>query len=162
LEWSRATRVILPIGRVAFRWPRSLSCAALRLFEKKFPQILFSVFVDDLDGGVSVSEFAFWLANRARVSSLEKMHGENFDLLLVIDLATRSASLVAGYGLENHVSEHDLEIALDELAGPLRQGDAPAGIRALLDALIRVLRARARESGHRERPRREEVWADVR
>jgi len=136
--------------------------AALRLFEKKFPQILFSVFIDDLHEGVSVSEYAFWLANRARFSSWEKKHGENFDLLLVIDLATRSASLVAGYGLEKHVSEHDLQIALDELAGPLRQGDASAGIRALLEALIRVLRARARESGLREKPRREEVWADVR
>ena len=135
--------------------------AALRLFEKKFPQILFSVFIDDLDEGTSPSEYAFWLANRARFSSLEKKHGENFDLLLVIDLTTRSASLVAGYGRENHVSEHDLQTALDELAGPLREGDAPAGIRALLEALIRMLRARARESGHREKPRREEVWADV-
>ena len=135
--------------------------AALRLFERKFPQILFSVFIDDLDEDFSVAEYGFWLANRARFSSLEKKHGENFDLLLVVDLATRSASLTAGYGLENHVSENDLQVALDELAAPLRQGDVGAGIRALLETLTRTVRVRARESGHTEDPRREEVWADV-
>jgi uncharacterized membrane protein YgcG len=120
--------------------------AALRLFEKKFPQILFSVFMDDLHAGPAVSDYAFWLANRARFSSLAKKHGENFDLLLVIDLATPSASLMAGYGLEDHVSEDDLQLVLNELAGPLRAGNVAAGIRALLEALTRLLRVRSREA----------------
>jgi uncharacterized membrane protein YgcG len=134
--------------------------AALRLFEKKFPQILFSIFVDDLHAGTSVSEYAFWLANRARFSSLEKKHGENFDLLLVIDHATRSASLTTGYGLEDHVSEHDLQLVLDELAGPLREGNVAAGIHALLEALIRLLRVRSRDARNAE-PQTAEVLADA-
>lgn len=133
---------------------------ALRLFEKKFPQTLFSVFVDDLPAGTSVSEFAFWLANRARFSSLEKKHGENFDLLLVIDLATRSAALTAGYGLEKHVREDDLQEVVDELAAPLRQGHLAGGIRSLLDALVRRLRERSKQALSAKRQTRE-VLADA-
>ena len=132
--------------------------ASLRLFEKKFPQVLFSIFVDELHAGTSVSEYAFWLANRARFSSLEKKHGENFDLLLVIDLTARSASLTTGYGLEVHLSEDDLLLALDELTGPLRAGDIAAGIRALLEALTRLLRASSREA-RRAKPQTAEVPA---
>lgn len=119
--------------------------AALRLFEKKFPQALFSIFVDQLPKGTSISEFAFWMANRARFSSLEKKHGENYDLLLVIDLATASACLTTGYGLETHLSENDLKAILNELAAPLLAGNVAAGIRALLDALVRRLRALSRQ-----------------
>nr|MDQ2659866.1 hypothetical protein [Verrucomicrobiota bacterium] len=82
--------------------------AALRLFEKKFPQILFSVLLTEVPGGNPVSEYAFWLANRARFSSVEKIRGENYDLLVVIDVLTHSAALTAGYGLEGYVSEAEL------------------------------------------------------
>ncbi len=116
--------------------------------------------MDELHAGTSVSEYAFWLANRARFSSLEKKHGENFDLLLVIDLTTDSASLTTGYGLEDHVSEDDLQLVLEELAGPLRAGDVAAGIRALLEALTRLLRASSREA-RKAKPQIAEVPADV-
>jgi hypothetical protein len=72
---------------------------ALRLFEKKYPQILFSVFVAELPPDGSASEYAFWLANRARFSSVEKTEADNFDLLLYIDVTTKTAALTAGYGL---------------------------------------------------------------
>ena len=119
---------------------------ALRLFEKKFPQTLFSIFVDELPAGTSVSEYAFWLANRARFSSLEKKQGDNFDLLLEVDLAIPSASFTAGYGLEPQLSEEDLQAVLDELAGPLAAGAIADGLRALLDALIRRLRVRWKQA----------------
>ncbi|MDQ6764967.1 MAG: TPM domain-containing protein [Verrucomicrobiota bacterium] len=114
--------------------------AALRLFEKKFPQMLFSVFVDHLPAGTSVSEFTFWMANRARFSSVEKRRADNFDLLLVIDLATRSAALTTGYGLEPFVKETDLDDVLAPLAGPLGEGNVAVGIRASIEALTRRLR----------------------
>ncbi|MGI9086180.1 MAG: TPM domain-containing protein [Chthoniobacterales bacterium] len=134
-------------GRVAMNEMAQLR-AALRLFEKKFPQILFSVFVDELAPGGSISEFAFWLANRARFSSVEKKGGDNFDLLLVLDLATNSAALAAGYGLEPHVSEQALRDALEALAAPLARGDVAGGIRALLDVLIPRLRELSRRAGN--------------
>ena len=133
--------------------------AELRLFEKKFPQILLSVFVDEIRPGSSVTEFAFWLANRARFSSLEKKGGENFDLLLVIDLASKSAALTSGYGLERSVPEEDLQAALEALAGPLSAGDPAGGVRAMLEALIRRLRTLSRQAP--KKPEASEVLADV-
>lgn len=119
---------------------------ALRLFEKRFPQSLFSAFVTELPHGSSVAEYAFWLANRARFSSVEKRHADNFDLLLVVDLTSNAAALTAGYGLEKYVSEDDLQDALDALVEPLRRGDLAGGIRACLDALARRLRAIAMQT----------------
>ena len=116
---------------------------ALRLFEKKFPQSLFSVLVTELTQGYSVSEYAFWMANRARFSSLEKTRGDNFDLLLVIDVASNAAALTTGYGLEPYVTEEDLEDALNAMARPLRENDLVAGIHACIRALTGKLRERS-------------------
>ena len=81
------------------------------------------------------------MANRARFSSLEKTRSDNFDLLLVIDAASDTAALVAGYGLEPYVSEDDLTEVLEALALPLRAGDWAGGIHACIQALISKLRA---------------------
>ena len=58
------------------------------------------------------NEYAFWMANRARFSSVEKTQSDNFDLLLVIDVASDEAASIAGYGLEPYVSEEDLQMPL--------------------------------------------------
>jgi len=117
--------------------------AALRLFQKKFPQSLFSILVTELPGGTSVSEYAFWLANRAKFSSGETTFGENFGVLLVIDLHAHSAALTVGYGLENHVGEEDLKTVLDDFAKGLRDEDLAAGLRAGVVSLTRRLRERS-------------------
>ena len=125
----------------------------LRLFEKKFPQILLSVLLTELPTNHPVREYAFWMANRARFSSLEKTGSDNYDLLLVIDVASDTAALVAGYGLELYVSENDLAEVLQALARPLRAGDWAGGIHACLQALVAQLRecsvnARKQESAN--------------
>ncbi|MEP6808956.1 MAG: TPM domain-containing protein [Chthoniobacterales bacterium] len=112
----------------------------LRLFEKKFPQILLSVLVTELPIGTKVNEYSFWMANRARFSSVEKTQNDNFDLLLVIDVVSKKAALVSGYGLEPYVSEEDLQDALQPTAAPLRAGKIADGIRACIEALTAILR----------------------
>jgi len=114
--------------------------AALRLFQKKFPQSLFSVFLTELPRGTSVAEYGFWLANRAKFSSVEKTEGENFNLLLVIDLAGNAAALTVGYGLERYVPEQDLKSVLDDFANGVRDGGLAAGLRVGLDSVTRRLR----------------------
>lgn len=113
---------------------------SLRLFEKKFPQILFSVFVADLEPGGTVQEYAFWLANRARFSSIDKTKADNFNMLLVIDVATNAAALTTGYGLEAYVDESDLEDALIAGEKHWRDGDFAAGIQACIAFLVGRLR----------------------
>ena len=114
--------------------------AALRLFQKKFPQSLFSIFITDLPRGASAAEFAFWMANRAKFSSGEKTLGENFNLLLVLDLAGNAATLTVGYGLERYLSEQDLKTVLDDFSNAMRDDDLAAGLRAAIDSMTRRLR----------------------
>ena len=137
----------------------------LELFHQRFPQCLFSVFVADLPRGTSVGEYAFWLANRARFSSVEHVQGDHFGLLLLIDVNGHAAALNAGYGLEEHLREEDLQAALDAFAEPIRANDMPAGVQACLDAIAERLRARwmslyGDTSGERVAvPASEETWA---
>jgi hypothetical protein len=49
----------------------------------------------------------FWLMNRARFGFAEAVGGDNFDLLLAIDVEGSTAALIAGYGLENYVTKRD-------------------------------------------------------
>ncbi|MEO5722486.1 MAG: TPM domain-containing protein [Chthoniobacterales bacterium] len=126
-------------GRLALPEMESLR-GALRLFEKKFPQILLSVLLAELPPDQPANEYSFWMANRARFSSVEKTQSDNYDLLLVIDVASDEAALIAGYGLEPFVSEQDLEAALQALAPELRKGAWAAGIHAFIQALTTKLR----------------------
>jgi len=123
---------------------------SLRLFEKKFPQILFSVFIAELPPDGSASEYAFWLANRGRFSSQERKQADNFDLLLVIDVTSESVALTTGYGLEKHVSEEDLEEALQAAESQWRDGDLAQGIQSCIDFLVRRMRVLAAKARHQE------------
>ncbi len=67
--------------------------ALLKPFEQKFPQIVFSVVVINLGEDVSISEYAFWLVNRARISSVNATGPKNFDLFLVVDPKGRAAAM---------------------------------------------------------------------
>jgi uncharacterized membrane protein YgcG len=112
----------------------------LELFEKKFPQSLFSVFITELSPGTPVSEYAFWLANRARFSSIEAIGSENFDLLLVIDAVAGTAAFTVGYGLEKYLSESDLEEILAAAVPAFRKGDFAGGILSCIDRTVKHMR----------------------
>jgi uncharacterized membrane protein YgcG len=112
----------------------------LALFRRKFPQSLFSVFVIGPVQGGSISEYTFWLANRARFSSSDVVAGENFDLLLGVDTRAREAALVIGYGLEAYLNEHDLLQALAEAAHAFRAGDYARGIRDCVEFMMNRMR----------------------
>jgi uncharacterized membrane protein YgcG len=112
----------------------------LALFEKKFPQSLFSVFITELSPDASVAEYAFWLANRGRFSSLEAVGSENFDLLLVIDAVAGAAAFTVGYGLEKYLQESDLEDILASAAPAFREGDLAGGILICIDRTVQRMR----------------------
>ena len=114
----------------------------LELFHRRFPQCVFSVFVADLPHGTAIGEYAFWLANRTPFSSVELVQGHNFDLLLLIDLSGRAAALNVGYGLEEHLRDEELQVALDAFTPAMRDGDMLSGIQACLDSITEQLRAR--------------------
>jgi uncharacterized membrane protein YgcG len=123
----------------------------LQVFGKKFPQSLFSVFVINGVPNGSISDYAFWLANRTGFSSLEAVAGDNFDILLGIDLEAGMAALTIGYGLENYLTEDDLQAALAIAENAFRSGDFPRGIRECIESMMKRMREIARAS---EAPKR--------
>jgi hypothetical protein len=71
-------------GRLSSRDIAELQ-ALLRLFNRKFSQSRFSVFLTNQISAGSIGEYAFWLMNRARFGFPEAIGADNFDLLLAID-----------------------------------------------------------------------------
>lgn len=131
-------------GRLPSREIKKLR-GLLEIFEKKFPQSLFSVFVTDHVQGGSISEYTFWLFNRARFSSFEAVESDNFDLLLGIDLEAGAAALNIGYGLENYVTEDDLQAALAVAQDAFRAGDYPRGARECVTFMMNQMREIAKK-----------------
>ena len=114
--------------------------AALRLFQTKFPQTLFSILITELPSGTSVAEYAFWLANRARLGGVDKALADNLNLLLVVDLIGNTSALTVGYGLEPYIQESDLQDVLDELATAIRERDLANGLRTCIEFLTQRMR----------------------
>src|SRR5450755_4599657 len=137
-------------GRLPLREIKKLR-ALLQMFEKKFPQSLFSVFVTNGVPKGSISEYAFWLANRTGFSSIQAVAGDNFDLLLGIDTEMGMAALIIGYGLESYLTEDDLQAALAVAENAFRAGDFPRGIRECVEFVMNRMReiARANEAHKR-------------
>lgn len=115
----------------------------LVLFEARFPQSRFSVFVAELPAGTAVGEYAFWLANRGRFNPRDPGAGDNYDLLLLIDLRGHAAALTAGYGLENYLSEQTLQEILARGETSLRRGRLARAIRRCVECAMREMRRRA-------------------
>jgi uncharacterized membrane protein YgcG len=106
----------------------------LRLFHGKFPQSIFSAFLTKRLPG-SIAEYTFWVVNRARVGRVHSVAGNNFDLILGIDVDACSAALMIGYGLEHYLTEHDLERVLAGASGAFYDRDFSRGIRICIEML---------------------------
>lgn len=118
----------------------------LSLYNQKFPQSLFSVFVVDCVTNGSIAEYTFWLGNRARFSSLSAVGGKNFDVLLGLDLQANTAALQVGYGLEKHLTERILKRALAQAASGFHAGDIARGIRDCVLFVTAQMRIAARKA----------------
>ena len=112
----------------------------LRLFEQKFPQIIFSVLLMNLGARFSISEYAFWFANRARFSGTAAVGLKNFDLVLFIDPLGRTVALIVGYGLETYLTVQDLQDALEAATASFEAGDFAGGIRRCIEFMTDRLR----------------------
>jgi len=128
---------------------RSIEARSIQ-FGHQFPQSRFSVFFTALLPGRSVKEYAFWLFNSCSFTSFDSKLNNNFALLLVIDMQSRSACLMIGYGLEHYLSEADLARLAGTLEPAFSRTHYAAGVRACIHATANLLKARLTQ---RESPR---------
>lgn len=111
-------------------------------FEHQFPQSRFTVFITALMPGRSVKEYAFWLFNSCTFTAFDSKLGNNFALLLVIDMQSRSACLMIGYGLEPYLDEADLAALTAKLEPGFTRNRWAEGVRACINATAQLLRER--------------------
>lgn len=113
---------------------------AIDAFETQFPQFFPIFYVAELSAGTRLTEFAAWLLNRGRVPTVDGFRDNASAYLVVIDLTSRSMTVVAGYSAEPFVSENDLRELLSDVAPYIDAGDLATGLEKMLGGLRGVLR----------------------
>lgn len=117
----------------------------LRQFENQFPQSRFSVFFTAMLPGQKLEDYTFWLFNSCHFTPFDSKLSNNFALLLTVDLQSRSACLMIGYGLEPYLSASDLEALAGRGLPAFRKARYADGARAIIAAVGAELRKRIRE-----------------
>lgn len=143
LHFGPLTDSTLTLSKLRQRRLRRL----LRLFQAKFPQSSLSVFLTELPAGTAMGEYTFWLANRARFSTIESTGENNFDLLLAVDRGAGAAGLTVGYGLEKQIAETDLGAALEAGRAAFAERDWAGGIERCINSLMERMREISRAAG---------------
>jgi uncharacterized membrane protein YgcG len=113
--------------------------AAMAFFHRRFPQSYFHIVTVDLPPTANLKAYAFWLFNRAGLSSDLNRGAENHDVFLAIDAANQRASLIVGYGLEPFINEGHLDHSLLAGAGSLAQGKYFEGCREIIETTADTL-----------------------
>ncbi len=109
-------------------------------FEAQFPQLFPAFYVAELPEGTKLTEFAVWLLNRARVAVLDEFRESENGFLFVIDLTSRSMTVVPGYFAERFVSEKDLQELLRDASPYVEAGDLAQAMEKLVNDLRLILR----------------------
>ena len=130
-------------GRLPKREARELR-RLLQSFHGKFPQSLFSVFLRRQLPG-SIAEYTFWVANRGRFGKVHTVAGNNFDIVLGLDVDACAVALLIGYGLEQYLTERDLERALASASAAFYDRDFGRGIRLCVEFLTERMRDLVKE-----------------
>lgn len=113
-------------------------------FEKSFPQLFFSVYFGALQPNVSIRSFAFWLLNRGAFHDIDVTRPNEGGVMLVIDVAEKSATLTFGYQLDGFISD---DVSFDILAAAhpfFLQEQYLAGCQVVLKKIVKHLRKQSR------------------
>jgi uncharacterized membrane protein YgcG len=92
------------------------------VIEQSFPQVRIHVCLGRLHPDTDPREFGFWLFNASVPPDDEAASHRPWSILLVIDRASRRASLTLGYGLDPFLSDRRLTACLESAAGDFTLG----------------------------------------
>lgn len=101
----------------------------------RFPQTYLSVVTADLPESASIGAFAFWVFNQSGIVREIDRGSNNYEILLTLAPSSGRCSLMIGYGLENFISESDLEAIISEAQQPFAGGKFVAGIELVVAGL---------------------------
>lgn len=126
---------LLPILDVVDLWtPKEQKkiTAAVKAFNKRFPQIKWRICAVMLGAEVSLPVFGFWLLNVCPLNDGETDEDREWTVLLLVDGKTGNTSITTGYRAEVWLSDDDWSAALAEASSSLRQGETLIAVTNLL------------------------------
>lgn len=106
--------------------------ALMERFEKKFPQLFFSIYVAAFDEIPSLRQFGFWLLNRAAYSDVGVNRPNENGVLLVIDVNGKAAAISFGYSLMPYLDEDNTFDSLSDAHPFLIQGEYLKAFKAVI------------------------------
>jgi len=116
---------LLPLLDVADLWnekqQRKIE-AAVKIFNKRFPQINWRICAVALGPGVSLPMFGFWLMNVCPLMPDETAADREWTVLLLVNANSGQASVTTGYSAEVWLSDEMWDNALAETADPFARG----------------------------------------
>lgn len=112
----------------------------LERFEKKFPQLFFSIYVGAFDEVPSLRQFGFWLLNRAAYSDVEVSRPNENGILLTLDVNGKTAAMTFGYAVMPYLDEDSTFDALSAAHPFLLQGEYLRAFRAILGKTEQTLK----------------------
>lgn len=115
-------------------------------FERRFPQLFFSVYIGAFEEVSHLRQFGFWLLNRGAFVDVEVSRPNACGILLAIDVSGKAAGVTYGYALHPFLDEDDTFAALSVGHPFFLQGLYYKGIEAVMKKLERVLVRRAKRA----------------
>ena len=121
---------------------------AIEPLEQTLPQVRVHICLGKLHPDTDVREFGFWLFNASVPADIEAASHRPWSILLVIDRASRRASLTIGYGLDPFLSDRRLSTCLEAATPHFKNGRYGRGTAACLTKLHTVLATAQRDSAY--------------
>lgn len=113
--------------------------AAVQRLEKRFPQVGFTVLIDNVKSEIPLHLYSFWIFNRSNICASVATGGVNRDVLLVIDVQGRRSSLMIGYGLEPFLSAQHLTEVIEAARAPMVAGDFGTAVIIVIEKMMDLL-----------------------
>ena len=115
-------------------------------FERRFPQLFFSVYYGALDERTNIRQFGMWLLNRGAFEDVDISRPNEGGVLLVIDVHSKTAFIANGYLLDFYLREKDTFNILSKAHPHLLQGNYYKALKIIMDKLSTTLKKRSRKA----------------
>lgn len=109
-------------------------------FEKRFPQLFFSVHFGVLDERANIRQFGMWLLNKAAYEDVDITRPNDGGILLVVDVHSKTASISFGYRLDVFLTEKDTFHILSKAHPYMLDGNYIKALKVVMKSLSKVLR----------------------
>ena len=127
---------------------RLLIDKAIEPLEQALPQVRVHVCLGRLFPDTDPREFGFWLINASVPPDAEAASHRPWSILVVIDRASRRASLTIGYGLDPFLSDRRLTTCLEAAQPHFQRGRYGPGTAILLGKLHIALTTAQRDAAY--------------